>query len=93
VDYPNGHHVLTIAIEGQVPFFNPLNAKFNPICRLLALLGTYHILHVSGLRDNTLLFSDAIFLLLYLLLEIYGIKNAAHFNIFAEEHGLRNCIS
>jgi len=58
----------------------------------VALLGTHHILHVSGLRVNTLLFSDAIFLLLYLFLEIYGIKNAAHFNILAEEHGLRNCI-
>jgi len=27
---------------------NPLNAKLNPICHLLALLGTHHILHVSG---------------------------------------------
>jgi len=26
---------------------NPLNAKLNPICPLLALLGTHHILHVS----------------------------------------------
>ena len=34
--------------------FNPLNAKFNPICHLLALLGAHHILHVSRLRvkDN-----------------------------------------
>jgi len=30
--------------------FNPLNAKLNPICHLLALLGAHHILHVSGLR-------------------------------------------
>jgi len=30
--------------------FNPLNAKFNPICHLLALLGPHHIFHVSGLR-------------------------------------------
>jgi hypothetical protein len=29
---------------------NPLNAKLNPICHLLALLGARHILHVSGLR-------------------------------------------
>jgi len=27
--------------------FNPLNAKLNPICHLLALLGVHHILHVS----------------------------------------------
>ena len=30
--------------------FNPLNAKLNPICHLLALLGAHHIIHVSGLR-------------------------------------------
>jgi len=30
--------------------FNPLNAKLNPICHLLALLGAHHILHVSGIR-------------------------------------------
>jgi hypothetical protein len=30
--------------------FNPLNAKLNPICHLLALLGAYHILHVSSKR-------------------------------------------
>jgi hypothetical protein len=29
---------------------NPLNAKLNPICHLLALLGAHHIFHVSGLR-------------------------------------------
>ena len=35
---------------------NPLNAKFNPICNLLALLGVHHILHVSKIRlkDQTL---------------------------------------
>ena len=27
--------------------FNPLNTKLNPICHLLALVGTRHILHVS----------------------------------------------
>jgi hypothetical protein len=29
---------------------NPLNAKLNPICHLLALLGDHHILHVSRIR-------------------------------------------
>jgi len=29
---------------------SPLNAQSNPICHLLALLGTHHIFHVSGLR-------------------------------------------
>ena len=29
---------------------NPLNAELNPICRLLALLGPHHILHVSRIR-------------------------------------------
>jgi len=30
--------------------FNPLNAKLNPICHLVALLGARHILHVSRIR-------------------------------------------
>jgi hypothetical protein len=29
---------------------NPLNAKLNPICHPLALLGSHHILHVSKVR-------------------------------------------
>jgi len=29
---------------------NPLNAKLNPICHLLELLGAHHIIHVSGVR-------------------------------------------
>ena len=29
---------------------NPLNAKLNLICNLLALLGAHHILHVSRIR-------------------------------------------
>ena len=33
-------------------WLNPLNAKLNPICHLLALLGAYHILHVSRIRVN-----------------------------------------
>jgi hypothetical protein len=44
--------------------FNPLNAKLNPICHLLALLGAHHILHVSSIRvnncNNALHVSDAI---------------------------------
>jgi len=31
--------------------FNPLNAKLNPICHLLALLA-HHILHISRIRVN-----------------------------------------
>jgi hypothetical protein len=34
--------------------FNHLNAKLNPICHLLALLGAHNILHVSRIRVNTL---------------------------------------
>jgi hypothetical protein len=30
--------------------FNPLNAKLNSICQLLAFLGARHILHVSRIR-------------------------------------------
>jgi len=31
-------------------YINPLKAKLNPICHLLALLGAHHILHVSRVR-------------------------------------------
>ena len=33
---------------------NPLNIKLNPICHLLALLGSQHILHISRIRVNIL---------------------------------------
>jgi len=36
--------------------FNPLNAKLNPICHLLALLGAHHILHVSRIRVNEVIY-------------------------------------
>jgi len=32
--------------------FKGLNAKINPICHLLALLGAHHILHISRIRVN-----------------------------------------
>jgi len=31
---------------------NPLNAELNPICPLLALFGTHHILHISRISVN-----------------------------------------
>jgi hypothetical protein len=36
-------------------FINHLNAELNPICHLLALLGTHPILHVSRIRVKALL--------------------------------------
>ena len=44
--------------------FNPLNAKSNPICHLLALLGTHHILHISRIRVNHITFTS-IFVMLW----------------------------
>ena len=41
--------LLLLARNTYLIFFNPLNAKLNPICHLLALLGAHHIFHVSGL--------------------------------------------
>ena len=38
----------TTALLGTIIY--PLNAEFNPICHLLALLGAHHILHVSRIR-------------------------------------------
>jgi hypothetical protein len=33
---------------------NPLNAKLNPICHLLALLGAHPVLHISKIRVKNL---------------------------------------
>ena len=33
-------------------YTNPLNTELNPICHLLAVLGTHPILHVSRIRVN-----------------------------------------
>ena len=35
---------------------NPLKPELNPICYLLALLGTHHFLHVSRIRVKLLTF-------------------------------------
>ena len=35
---------------------NLLNAKLNPICHLLALLGAHHILRVSRIKVNITVF-------------------------------------
>ena len=38
-------------LDFSIPsLINPSIAQLNPICRLLALLGTHHILHVSRIR-------------------------------------------
>ena len=36
----------------NIDCINPLHAKLNPICHLLAVLGAHHILHVSRVRVN-----------------------------------------
>jgi len=38
------------AVGPEETDFNPLNAKLNPICHFLALLGAHHILHVGRIR-------------------------------------------
>jgi len=38
------------AVSGTSVYANGLNAKLNPICHLLALLGAHPILHVSRIR-------------------------------------------
>jgi len=51
-----GHFVPTAEFltdpDALSPAFNPLKAKLNPSCHLLALLGAHHILHVSRVRVN-----------------------------------------
>jgi hypothetical protein len=41
-------HLITVRCRAFE--INPLNAKLNPICHLLALLGAHPILHVSRIR-------------------------------------------
>jgi hypothetical protein len=36
----------------MVQHINPLNAKLNLFCHLLALLGAHHVLHTSRIRVN-----------------------------------------
>jgi len=45
-------HVLPLSNKNVIisTIINPLNAELNPICHLLALLGTHNILHVSRIR-------------------------------------------
>ena len=38
-------------------YINPLNAKLNPICHFLALLGAHHIRHVSRIRVKWYIFT------------------------------------
>jgi hypothetical protein len=45
--YPGENRITFVTAQ-----INPLNAKLNPICHLLALLGAHHILHVSRVRVN-----------------------------------------
>jgi len=46
----NGLNGATIKNRREDCIFNTLNAKLNPICHLLALLGAHLILHVSRIR-------------------------------------------
>jgi hypothetical protein len=45
--YSNGYYKISSQIFAEI---NPLNAKLNPTCHLLALLGAHHFLHVSRIR-------------------------------------------
>jgi len=45
-------HINQLIKDSRKFTVNPLNAKLNPICHLLALLGAQHILHVSMIRVN-----------------------------------------
>jgi len=45
---------------------NPLNAKLNPICHLLALLVHHHILHISRIRVNGLYMNVCVLTFMYM---------------------------
>ena len=50
-------YLITRTMLGEEYTINPLNAKLNLICHLLALLGAHHILHVSRIRVKLLVVS------------------------------------
>ena len=57
----------------------PLNAKLNPICHLLALLGAHHILHVSRIRVNQVYNPlNAMLNPIFLLLALLGSHHILH---------------
>ena len=54
--------------------FNPLNAKLNPVCYLVALLGAHHFLHVSRIRVKSLTLR-LLMSYIYIHIYIYDISN------------------
>ena len=42
--------VLSLKVVNKNRRDNSLNAKLNPICHLMALVGAHHILHISRIR-------------------------------------------
>ena len=56
----NGYENAPLCYADTYIAFNPLNTELNPICHLLALLGSHPILHVSRIRvkpSNKILFA------------------------------------
>ena len=62
----------------MIEVINPLNAELNPICQLLALLGTHPILHVSKVRVNKLSFLHLVGCLYYCINEARSHKHQTH---------------
>jgi len=55
-------HLISMYMHtGSTGLFNPLNAELIPICHLLALLGADHILHVSRIRVNGVLYFNYLY--------------------------------
>jgi hypothetical protein len=49
---PEAIYVNLVVSSSGLTRFNPVNAELNPISHLMALLGAYHILHVSRISVN-----------------------------------------
>ena len=62
------HPAIDKTLDRLLFLVNPLNAKLNPICYLLALL-THHFLHVSRIRVKS---STLRLLMSYIYIYIYG---------------------
>ena len=52
-------HLSSVQLSKQLVTNYPLNAELNPVCHLLALLGSHHILQVFRIRVKLRLFSKS----------------------------------
>jgi len=76
LDYVVLRNISYVEIENNI---NPSNAKLNPICHLLALLGGHHILHVSRVRVKMFIIYTLNIIASHLMKVNYCMQNVSMF--------------